>query len=209
MKTKDRIVRVAVEQFARYGFRETTCALVCEAADANIAAINYHFGSKEKLFRMVLREAFAMANECHPVDRDTFDAAPAAERVRGFVGMMIRRSFDDGEGGYLNCIMAHESTSADGPHALIFEEMSALHGDCLIDILRDYCPGVPESELEALKFNAITLCVFPRAFPLMRKALFPEEMTEVQIKAHIERQVAFVFAGLDAAVAASSVDRKS
>ncbi|QQL46168.1 TetR/AcrR family transcriptional regulator [Sulfuriroseicoccus oceanibius] len=202
MKTKDRIVRAAVELFARHGYRDTTCAAVCEAADANIAAINYHFGSKESLFRLVLREAFAMANDCHPVEREA--SASVAEQIRLFVEMMIRRSFDDGEGGYLNRIMAHESTNPDGPHALIFEEMSALHGDCLIGLLKAYCPAVPESEIEALKMNVITLCVFPRAFPLMRAALFPGGCTDAQIEKHIERQVAFVFAGLDAAVAARS-----
>ena len=53
--TKDRILGAAEELFAQYGFSGTSLRQVTSHADVNIAAVNYHFGSKENLVNEVFR----------------------------------------------------------------------------------------------------------------------------------------------------------
>ncbi|WP_313248497.1 TetR family transcriptional regulator [Stenotrophomonas acidaminiphila] len=53
--TKDRILCAAEELFAQYGFAGTSLRQVTSHADVNIAAVNYHFGSKENLVNEVFR----------------------------------------------------------------------------------------------------------------------------------------------------------
>ena len=53
--TKDRILGAAEELFAQYGFAGTSLRQVTSHADVNIAAVNYHFGSKENLVNEVFR----------------------------------------------------------------------------------------------------------------------------------------------------------
>lgn len=53
--TKDRILGAAEELFAQYGFGGTSLRQVTSRADVNIAAVNYHFGSKENLVNEVFR----------------------------------------------------------------------------------------------------------------------------------------------------------
>lgn len=53
--TKDRILGAAEELFARQGFAGTSLREVTSRADVNIAAVNYHFGSKENLINEVFR----------------------------------------------------------------------------------------------------------------------------------------------------------
>jgi AcrR family transcriptional regulator len=53
--TKDRILGAAEELFAQYGFAGTSLRQVTGRADVNIAAVNYHFGSKENLVNEVFR----------------------------------------------------------------------------------------------------------------------------------------------------------
>lgn len=53
--TKDRILGAAEELFAQYGFTGTSLRQVTGRADVNIAAVNYHFGSKENLVNEVFR----------------------------------------------------------------------------------------------------------------------------------------------------------
>lgn len=53
--TKDRILGAAEELFAQYGFAGTSLRQVTSRADVNIAAVNYHFGSKENLVNEVFR----------------------------------------------------------------------------------------------------------------------------------------------------------
>ena len=53
--TKDRILGAAEELFAQHGFLGTSLRQVTSRADVNIAAVNYHFGSKENLINEVFR----------------------------------------------------------------------------------------------------------------------------------------------------------
>ena len=53
--TKDRILGAAEELFAQHGFAGTSLRQVTSRADVNIAAVNYHFGSKENLVNEVFR----------------------------------------------------------------------------------------------------------------------------------------------------------
>lgn len=53
--TKDRILNAAEALFATHGFMATSLREVTSKAQVNIAAVNYHFGSKENLINEVFR----------------------------------------------------------------------------------------------------------------------------------------------------------
>ena len=52
--TKEQILNVAERLFAERGFASTTLRNVVSEAKVNLAAVHYHFGSKEELFRAVI-----------------------------------------------------------------------------------------------------------------------------------------------------------
>lgn len=52
--TKEQIISVAERLFAERGFAGTTLRSVVSEAKVNLAAVHYHFGSKEELFRAVV-----------------------------------------------------------------------------------------------------------------------------------------------------------
>lgn len=53
--TKERILSAAERLFAEHGFAETSLREVTSRADVNLAAVNYHFGSKSNLINEVFR----------------------------------------------------------------------------------------------------------------------------------------------------------
>lgn len=53
--TKNQILDAAEELFASSGFAGTSLRGVIRKAEVNLAAVHYHFGSKEELFRAVVR----------------------------------------------------------------------------------------------------------------------------------------------------------
>ena len=53
--TKEQILIVAERLFAERGFAGTTLRNVVSEAGVNLAAVHYHFGSKEELFRAVVQ----------------------------------------------------------------------------------------------------------------------------------------------------------
>ena len=61
--TKTRILDAAEELFMEHGFEATSLRLITTAAEVNLAAANYHFGSKEELFQAVLTRRLDPLNQ--------------------------------------------------------------------------------------------------------------------------------------------------
>ncbi len=61
--TKTRILDVAEELFMEHGFEATSLRQLTSAAGVNLAAVNYHFGSKEELFQSVLTRRLDPMNQ--------------------------------------------------------------------------------------------------------------------------------------------------
>ena len=60
--TKERILDAAERLFARQGLEGFSLRAVTAEAGVNLAAVNYHFGSKAALLRSLVRRAFASVN---------------------------------------------------------------------------------------------------------------------------------------------------
>ena len=54
MSTKNRILDAAEELFADKGFNGTSLREITSQAEVNLAAVNYHFGSKKELIKAVM-----------------------------------------------------------------------------------------------------------------------------------------------------------
>lgn len=63
--TKERVLDAAQELFGAHGLEGTSLRAVTAAAGVNLAAVNYHFGSKEELFRAVVRRVMGPVTEEH------------------------------------------------------------------------------------------------------------------------------------------------
>ena len=61
-KTRNDIMRAAEQLFAEKGFRAMTLRDVTREAQVNLAAVNYHFGSKRNLMLAVIRNRFEPIN---------------------------------------------------------------------------------------------------------------------------------------------------
>ena len=58
MTTKEKILKVSAKLFAEKGFYGTSIRDIAKQAKVNVAAINYHFGSKKNLYLEVIQEIF-------------------------------------------------------------------------------------------------------------------------------------------------------
>jgi AcrR family transcriptional regulator len=53
--TREKIAATATRLFAAHGFHGVSTKQICDEAGANIAAVNYHFGTKENLYRALVK----------------------------------------------------------------------------------------------------------------------------------------------------------
>ncbi|MDD5247421.1 MAG: TetR/AcrR family transcriptional regulator [Rhodocyclaceae bacterium] len=103
--TSSRILDAAERLFMAHGFEATTLRMITAEAQANIAAVNYHFGSKEALIEELFRRRLTWLNEQRLAALDRLEAAagdaPVKPRqiVEAFFGVAIRMAADTEGGG--------------------------------------------------------------------------------------------------------------
>ena len=75
--TKSRILDAAEALFTEHGFEATSLRQLTSAAGVNLAAVNYHFGTKEELFQAVL------TRRLDPMNQERIDLLARYEREAG------------------------------------------------------------------------------------------------------------------------------
>ncbi|GAB2598237.1 TetR family transcriptional regulator [Kribbella endophytica] len=86
--TRERLLNIAEQRFGEGGYEGTSLRAITVAAAANIAAVNYHFGSKEALLRAAVARAMAPVNTERRRRLDQLEATghPTAEQlIRAFI----------------------------------------------------------------------------------------------------------------------------
>jgi AcrR family transcriptional regulator len=82
VNTKKALLLAAMEVFADKGFDSATVRDICGLAKANVAAVNYHYGSKDGLYAAVLEEIFPKGEEWISGEDESL---PPEERLHRFV----------------------------------------------------------------------------------------------------------------------------
>src|SRR5258707_12134788 len=75
--TKSRILDVAEQLFMEHGFEATSLRQLTSSAGVNLAAVNYHFGTKEELFQTVL------TRRLDPMNQERIELLGRLERDHG------------------------------------------------------------------------------------------------------------------------------
>lgn len=104
-ETKERILDVAEQIFAEKGYAATSMRTITSQAKVNLAAINYHFGSKVQLYRAVFRRRVEPMNRSRiemlqSLERKAGDTPLALEDIlQAFLEPALRASLDPKQGG--------------------------------------------------------------------------------------------------------------
>jgi len=83
--TRERLLDAAERLVGEHGFATTSLRAITEAAGANVAAVNYHFGSKDGLLRAVVARAMEAVNAERLRLLKDMDEPTAEDLVRAFV----------------------------------------------------------------------------------------------------------------------------
>ncbi|MBV2236062.1 MAG: TetR family transcriptional regulator [Sterolibacterium sp.] len=103
--TRNRILRAAELLFIERGFEATTLRQITTQAGVNLAAVNYHFGSKDQLIEEIFHQRLGWLNEQCLAELDRLEAASDGEPLRAhqileaFFGVSLRLAADKAEGG--------------------------------------------------------------------------------------------------------------
>jgi AcrR family transcriptional regulator len=101
LKTTKSLLAAASVVFAEKGYRDATIPEICKLAGANVAAVNYHFGDKETLYKEAWRHSVSESLKAHPPDGGVSNSAPSKERLRGQVAALLHRIADENNKEFL------------------------------------------------------------------------------------------------------------
>lgn len=88
------IIAQAGVLFAKRGYADTTSKAICEAASVNMAAVNYHFGSRDGLYLVLLKEVHREVMSLDFVRQIGHSVAPPADKLYQLIEGLLRATYD-------------------------------------------------------------------------------------------------------------------
>jgi len=210
-RTRGKLLAAAGEIFAEKGFRNATVAEICLKAGTNVAAVNYHFGSKETLYREAWRHVFAQSMAAHPPDGGVAADAPPEERLRGQVTSLLDRIVDENNREFR--IMQREFSNPTGLLSEVMREEIRPLQQRTEKLVRELLgPQVTEQEVQFCEVGIISQCINPVVVRSRAKA--GDETKDglrgiTDIEAYARHVVTFSLAGLAAVRAAADARPKN
>lgn len=202
IETRGRILTAACEVFAQKGYHDATVEEICGRAKTNIAAVNYHFGSKDQLYAQVWRRAFDEANEAYPPEGGLGPDAPPEERLRGTIHSVVGKTIDPGRIGHAGKLLLREMVNpTDAIEQIKHDAIRPMH-DRMNRLVREFLgPKATDEQILLSTLSVVHQCfaIGIRLFtgrmpPFVKFDMATEQLVET-LTDHITR---FSLAGLNA-----------
>lgn len=154
---RTKIILATIEIMEEQGIQSLTVREIAQRADVNIAAINYHFGSKDNLIEIALHQTLDQAfvdminEELNLPGRDKQEALNAffmalLTGLRKFPGLTKAHLYDP--------LMQNDYRGAFAVRFQLF--LSDLHQKC-----KEFFPEMPDDELRLAIMEIISAIIFP------------------------------------------------
>ena len=204
--TKERILDAAESLFAAHGIGATSLRAIIAKANVNLAAVHYHFGSKDALLEAVARRLFGPLNEqrirlLDEAEKHSGKRGPSLEKIlEAFIAPTVRLGADPDRGKTFMKLVGRFL----GEPELFFEHIVAKQfgelRDRFVAAVARALPSLPPDEamwrmIFSIGAMAQTLRV-SESMPAISGGKLPAGTAEE----HVRRLVAFLAAGMRAPV---------
>lgn len=157
---RDRLLDVAEELFAVHGFDGTSIRELAAAAECNIAAVNYYFGGKEKLYEEVFRRHLTEMREIRvsSIDRVMAESKgrPELEDLLGaFADAFLEPLAAKARASRFMELMGREMVERRLPRDVFAKEMILPTMSALKGALLKACPGLDESRVPFVVYSVV------------------------------------------------------
>ena len=210
--TKSKILDAAEELFMEHGFEATSLRLITTAAGVNLAAVNYHFGSKEELFQAVLTRRLDPMNQDRMHLLSTYETAAAGkaltcEKILAAMFIPALKLARDHEQGGKNFLRLLGRAYAD-PAPFIREFLATQYREMIARFRAAFSNALPHIPREELSWRlhfvmgALSYTLAGADMLKIISQIHPEEATNDELL--LKRLAPFLAAGLRSPCAPSA-----
>lgn len=207
--TRQRLIDAAGQIFSEKGFEATTVREVCQAAGANIAAIHYHFGDKERLYIEAVKHANCQQGAVN------FDWPPdftPEQKLEGMIFHLMEMMLeDDAPSWHIELMMRELARPTAACQELVEEFISPMFSQ-LLEIVTEFFPaGAPLLFRQRLVMSVVAQCLLYRYHRPIGRLLLGEETFQklFELEFTARQVLAFSLGGIRAAVAEYATSAES
>ena len=175
---RERILSAAGREFAERGYASATVRDICLAAGVNVAAVNYYFGDKQRLYIESVKHAHEQRAGQVPLPEWTA-GTPPQQKLRDFVGNLLERMLGFGQPPWQVRLMMREVLHPTDACRELVEDYVRPRFELLVSILDELVDDrLSQTELRRVALSIIGQCFLYRAAGDVVGMLVPREELE-------------------------------
>ena len=191
-----RLLAAAGEIFAEKGYEGATVRDICRRAGANVAAVNYHFRDKERLYIEAVKGAACGSLEDTPLPAWPA-GTPAEQRLRDFIRTMAGRLMRPDKPAWHARLMMRELSQPTSACAEWVRDYVRPHAEVLGGILEELMPpGTPRLRRWQTGFSIMAQCLFYMQCKPVVQLLLGDDYARITPESVAEHVTAFSMAAL-------------
>jgi TetR/AcrR family transcriptional regulator, regulator of cefoperazone and chloramphenicol sensitivity len=159
--TSERVIEAAGEVFAEKGFESATVREICHRGKANLAAINYYFGDKRRLYVEAVKRAHLNRAQLFPLP-NWAPHTPPQKKLADFVLTLLRRMISPSGSKWEGELMIREIASPTEACQELVHDYIRPHFEALGTIIAELMPDAPPEKRHLVAFSVVGQCLHYR-----------------------------------------------
>ncbi|MBI1367552.1 MAG: DUF1956 domain-containing protein [Planctomycetes bacterium] len=157
-QTRIRLLDAAESLFAEHGYAKASVRDITQAARSNLASVNYHFGSKDELYKAVFERRLAELRQereeaVHGVAEQAAKSKDVALVLRAFTKAFLTPLSDPKRGKMMLQLFMREMNDPHLPSGMFLDRMTGPMEKLMGEAIVRACPGIDRAEA-ALCFHS-------------------------------------------------------
>jgi TetR/AcrR family transcriptional regulator, regulator of cefoperazone and chloramphenicol sensitivity len=199
-ETCRRLIAAAAKEFAQRGFAGARIRTIVDAAEVNLASINYYFGGKAGLYEATLGSLVKQSLRDLALDTPEFNALDPERRLLAMIRAILGRFIGMRTPTPVGRILAHEAMNPTPALDELVNAMARPQLERLRATVREIVgPSVDEESVTLASLTIVGQCLIWLFGRSAIDRVFPAVASKPDIRDRLVRHIwAFSMAGLDA-----------
>jgi AcrR family transcriptional regulator len=197
--TRARLLDAAGVVFAEKGFHKATVRDIVGRAEANLNAVNYHFGDKTGLYLAVMEHAHRMIDRDCDLVRAGDPSLSSSLRLEAFIRFFLKRALSDVQQPHIGRLMGMEMSEPTAALDMVVERFIRPRFLLLVSIVRDILGEHPPQEnVELCAESIVGQCLhLMHGRPIVTRLMPHMTYTADNIEVLVRHITTFSLAALD------------